>query len=237
MLEVKDLSVRYGGAQVLWDVNLTVAEGEMVALMGPNGSGKSTIFKAILGLAPISGGSITFEGTDLIGTPTHKMAKAGISMVLERRRLFAKMTVRENLVMGAFTERSQQKINAALDDVLVQFPLLQEKQGDIAGTLSGGQQQIVAIARGLMSRPRLIILDEPFLGLSPIMVKTIVEAMLSINKKGVSVLFNEQNARISFANSRRGYLLQSGRIILSGSGIEMLNDPEIKRVYLGHVAA
>lgn len=237
MLEVKDLSVRYGGAQVLWDVNLTVAQGEMVALMGPNGSGKSTIFKAIMGLAPISGGDVTFEGRRLVGMPTHKMAQAGISMVLERRRLFAKMTVRENLIMGAFTERNQQKINASLDDVLAQFPLLQEKQGHIAGSLSGGQQQIVAIARGLMSRPRLIILDEPFLGLSPIMVKTIVETMVAINRKGVSVLFNEQNARISFANSHRGYLLKSGRIILSGSGIEMLNDPEIKRVYLGHVAA
>jgi branched-chain amino acid transport system ATP-binding protein len=234
MLEMSNVSVWYGQTQVLWDVSLTINTGEIVAVMGPNGSGKSTVFKAITGLVPVGAGTITWEGEPLTGCPPHSMASRGISLVLERRRLFPRMTVRENVLLGAFTEKSKSVIADTLERVEQLFPLVAERADSLANSLSGGQQQMVAIARGLMSRPRLLILDEPFLGLSPIMVKQIVKILRTINEQGVTVLFNEQNARVSFGNSNRGYLLQSGRVVLSGSGMEMLEHPDVKSVYLGH---
>jgi branched-chain amino acid transport system ATP-binding protein len=220
MLEMSNVSVWYGQTQVLWDVSLTINTGEIVAVMGPNGSGKSTVFKAITGLVPVGAGTITWEGEPLTGCPPHSMASRGISLVLERRRLFPRMTVRENVLLGAFTEKSKSVIADTLERVEQLFPLVAERADSLANSLSGGQQQMVAIARGLMSRPRL--------------VKQIVKILRTINEQGVTVLFNEQNARVSFGNSNRGYLLQSGRVVLSGSGMEMLEHPDVKSVYLGH---
>lgn len=234
MLQLSNVSVHYGRTQVLWDVSLTVKEGQIVAVMGPNGSGKSTVFKAITGLVRVSSGRIMWEGKELTNSPTHAMTKHGISLVLERRRLFPSMTVKENVLLGAYGERSQRTINATLKEIEDLFPIVAERADTIAGSLSGGQQQMIAIARGLMARPRLLIMDEPFLGLTPLMVKQIVNVMTTVNKRGVGVLFNEQNARVSFGHSDAGFLLQSGRVVLSGSGLEMLEHPQVKHVYLGH---
>lgn len=234
MLTLSNVSVKYGRTQVLWDVSLSVGAGEIVAVMGPNGSGKSTVFKAITGLVPVSSGTIMWGENDLTNTPPHRMAAHGISLVLERRRLFPRMTVRENVLLGAYSESSKHVIAETLARVEEIFPIVTERADTIASSLSGGQQQLVAIARGLMCRPKLLIMDEPFLGLTPLMVKQIIGVMKSVNNQGVSVLFNEQNARVSFGNSNKGYLLQSGRVVLSGSGLEMLEHTDVKSVYLGH---
>lgn len=234
MLEVRDMSVKYGDAQVLWDVSLEVGERQVVAVMGPNGSGKSTILKAIMGLVPLSSGSVTFEGNDITGMPAHELCARGISLVLERRRLFATMTVQENIMLGAYHKSARAKAAERLRWVEGLFPILGERRSQIAGRLSGGEQQMVAIARGLMAGPRLLMMDEPFLGLSPRMVDVIIALVKTINNEGIAVLFNEQNVNLSFSNSDRGYLLESGRMVLSGSGMAMLAHETVRRVYLGH---
>ncbi|MGE0723018.1 MAG: ABC transporter ATP-binding protein [Alphaproteobacteria bacterium] len=233
MLEVEGLDVRYGDVQVLWDVSLTVGPGEIVAVMGPNGSGKSTILKAIIGLVRAARGRIALDGRDIAGTPTHAMAGIGVSLVLERRRLFPQMTVLENVRMGAFHAAARGRERERLEWVEDLFPILRERRGQLAGRMSGGEQQMVAIARGLMSGPRLLMMDEPFLGLAPRIVTQIVEIIRRINAEGIAVLFNEQNVHLSFSNAHRGYLLESGRIVLSGAGVAMLEDEMVKRVYLG----
>ena len=234
MLELNNINVHYGRTQVLWDVDLTINDGEMVAVMGPNGSGKSTVFKAITGLVPVSSGTIRLDGVDITNTSSHLMTGLGISLILERRRLFPLMTVRENVRMGAYSLRNPESIQARFDDVASIFPIIEERGDAIASSLSGGQQQMVAIARGLMSKPRFLIMDEPFLGLSPILVLETMKIMKAINDDNTSVLFNEQNAKLSFENSHRGYLLESGRVVLTGSGVQMLEHPDVRRVYLGH---
>ena len=235
MLEIDGLDVRYGSTQVLWDVSMRVGEGEIVALMGPNGSGKSTILKAAIGLAPNSGGEVRWRGTRLDGrVPTHEMPGQGIGLVMERRCLFPLMTVMENVRLGAFHPAAKPEAARNLDWVLSLFPILKERGGIRAGLLSGGEQQMVAIARGLMGAPRLLMMDEPFLGLAPRIVTQIREVMRQINAAGIAVLFNEQNAKLSFGMSDRGYLLESGRIVLEGSGAEMLGHEAVRKVYLGH---
>ncbi|QPM91996.1 ABC transporter ATP-binding protein [Pseudooceanicola algae] len=236
MLELKGINVHYGSTQVLWDVSMSVGRGEIVSVMGPNGSGKSTVLKAAMGLKKASSGAVILNGTDLQGKSATTRPRQGMSIVLERRRLFPRMSVRENILLGAFT-RPQKDARRAFDEVLDTLPDLKPHLNATAGKLSGGQQQMVAIARGLMADPRVLLMDEPFLGLSPIMVKTVSGIMKSINERGVAILFNEQNAKLSFALSHRGYLLESGRVVLSGSGEEMLDHPEVKRVYLGVGAA
>ncbi|MGE0715834.1 MAG: ABC transporter ATP-binding protein [Alphaproteobacteria bacterium] len=233
MLEVKGLDVRYGDVQVLWDVSLTVGAGEVVAVMGPNGSGKSTILKAIIGLVRAAAGTVTLDGKALAGTPTHQMAGVGVSLVLERRRLFPQMTVLENVRMGAFHPSARGRERERLEWVESLFPILRERRGQLAGRMSGGEQQMVAIARGLMSGPRLLMMDEPFLGLAPRIVGQIIDIIRRINGEGIAVLFNEQNVHLSFSNAHRGYLLESGRIVLEGAGLEMLEHEMVKRVYLG----
>lgn len=233
MLEVRELSVKYGDAQVLWDVGLDVGPREVVAVMGPNGSGKSTLLKAVMGLVPCSSGSIHFEGRNIRGVPPHELCAQGIGFVLERRRLFANMTVRENVMLGAFHRSARPHANQRLRWVEELFPILGERRSQIAGRLSGGEQQMVAIARGLMSGPRMLMMDEPFLGLSPRMVDMIISLVRRINDEGIAVLFNEQNVNLSFSNSNRGYLLEGGRMVLSGSGMEMLEHETVRRVYLG----
>lgn len=232
MLKLEDVAVHYGSTQVLWDVNIEVAAGEMVAVMGPNGSGKSTVLKAAMGLKKASRGKVLLGGEDLREKPATLRPKKGMAIVLERRRLFPRMSVRENILLGAYA-RPAAEAKGSFDWVLGLFPEIAPHLEATAGRLSGGQQQMVAIARGLMARPRVLLMDEPFLGLSPAMVKNVCAIMRTINAEGVAILFNEQNARLSFAMSDKGYLLESGRVVLSGSGEEMLAHPEVKRVYLG----
>lgn len=233
MLEVENVSVKYGDAQVLWDVSLRVGDGEIVAVMGPNGSGKSTILKAIAGLVRPSSGTVRFDGQDVTRLPGHQMSEIGISLVLERRRLFPTMTVLENVMLGAYHKGARAHAKQRLEWVEALFPIIGERRSQVANRMSGGEQQMVAIARGLMSGPRLLLMDEPFLGLTPRMVTAIIDLIRTINKTGIAVLFNEQNVNLSFSNSDRGYLLESGRMVLSGSGVEMLQHETVKRVYLG----
>lgn len=233
MFEVRNIDVSYGSTQVLWGVSMSVADGEIISLMGPNGSGKSTVFKAIIGLVKITAGTITRDGQDLTRVPTHEMAGLGIGLILERRRLFPAMTVKENLLMGAFHRSARTQIAKNLKWVESLFPILRERRNQAAGRLSGGEQQMVAIARGLMASPKLIMMDEPFLGLAPLIVELIADIIKKINANGILVLFNEQNVRLSLSISHRGYLIESGRIVLEGTGEEMLNHDMIKKVYLG----
>jgi branched-chain amino acid transport system ATP-binding protein len=233
MLEVENLNVLYGDFQVLWDVSMSVMPGQVVAVLGPNGSGKSTVLKAVMGLAPVRSGRIMFEGRDLTRVPTHELVSLGISMVLERRRLFGDMTVRENLLLGAYHRSVNKDTRSRLEWIESLFPILAERRDQIAGRMSGGEQQMVAIGRSLMSRPRLLLMDEPYLGLSPRVVQQIAEIIRKINAEGISVVFNEQNVRLSFGLSHQGYLLESGRVVLSGTGDEMMNSEIVRRVYLG----
>ncbi|OKO86675.1 ABC transporter ATP-binding protein [Bradyrhizobium sp. AS23.2] len=233
MLRVENLNVLYGDFQILWDVSMTVGAKEVVAVLGPNGSGKSTVLKAIMGLTPVRSGKIIFEGEDLTKVPTHEMVARGISMVLERRRLFGAMTVRENILLGAYHRSVNKNTASRLEWVESLFPILAERRDQIAGRMSGGEQQMVAIARSLMSRPRLLLMDEPYLGLAPRIVSQIASIIQRINQEGISVVFNEQNVHLSFGVSHRGYLLESGRMMLTGTGEEMIHSDVIRRVYLG----
>ena len=233
ILTVEGLNVLYGDYQVLWDVSMQVGQSEVVAVLGPNGSGKSTVLKAILGLAPAKSGKVMFEGQDITRVPTHEMVGLGIAMVLERRRLFSAMTVRENVLLGAYHRSVSKEARNRLEWVESLFPILAERRDQIAGKMSGGEQQMVAIARSLMSKPRLLLMDEPYLGLSPRVVKQIGEIIKRINQDGVAVIFNEQNVQLSFGLSNHGYLLEGGRVVLSGTGDEMIHSDVIRRVYLG----
>ena len=234
MLRIDKLDVRYGSFQVLWNASLAVGEAEIVSVLGPNGSGKSSILNAIMGLVSRSAERLEFRGTDLRRVPTHRMPDLGVSYVLERRRLFPLMTVRENLRLGAFRNRDKRDVERRLDWVEELFPKLKERRGQLAGRMSGGEQQMVALARGLMCEPKLILVDEPFLGLAPGVVGQIVEVLTRVRETGVSVLFNEQNVKLSFSISDRGYLLESGRIVIEGPSRELLDHPHVRSVYLGH---
>lgn len=234
MLEVKGINVRYGRTQVLWDISISVEEAQVVAVMGPNGSGKSTVLKAIIGLVRPFDGQVLFDGKDITRLPTHEMAGLGIGMVLERRRLFPRMTVRENVLMGAYHPQVRTRAKHNMAKVCELFPLVRERQDELAGNLSGGEQQMVALARALIAEPKLLLMDEPFLGLAPRIVEQIVETMKLIHQQGIAILFNEQNAKLSFSISDHGYLLESGRVAVTGSGIEMLDNEQVKQVYLGY---
>ena len=233
VLRIEALEVVYGDFQVLWGVSLEVRAGEVVCLLGPNGAGKSTIMNATTALVPRRAGRVVFQGEDLAGVPTHAIVARGLGHVLERRRLFPTLTVRQNLLLGGYSPAARAHRAASLAWVEGLFPLLVERREQLAGTLSGGQQQMVAIARGLMARPRLLMIDEPFLGLSPRVVDEILAIVERINREGVAVLFTEQNVQLALSVSNRGYLLESGRIVLEGSGREMLEHETVRHVYLG----
>jgi branched-chain amino acid transport system ATP-binding protein len=233
MLSVRALEVAYGEFQVLWGVSLEVGAGEVVCLLGPNGAGKSTVMNAITGLVPRRGGSIAFQGHDLAAVATHEMVGRGIAHVLERRRLFPTLTVRQNLLLGAHHPSARERRGETLAWVEGLFPLLVERRDQLAGSMSGGEQQLVAIARGLMSRPRLLMIDEPFLGLSPTAVDRILETVQRVNGSGVTMLFTEQNVQLALSVSHRGYVLESGRIAVEGRGAELLEHELVRRVYLG----
>lgn len=233
MLEVRDIEVCYGEFQVLWGVSLSVAAGEVVCVLGPNGAGKSTVMNAVTGLIPRRAGSIAFAGENLAGVPTHEMVGRGIAHVLERHRLFPTLTVRQNLMLGAHHAKARRRREETLAWVEQLFPILRERGDQLAGSMSGGEQQLVAIARGLMSRPRLLMIDEPFLGLSPSAVDRILAVLRTANQEGVAVLFTEQNVQLALSVSHRGYVLESGRVALTGRSSEVLGHEMVRRVYLG----
>ncbi|MBI4271027.1 MAG: ABC transporter ATP-binding protein [Candidatus Rokubacteria bacterium] len=233
MLEVRDLSVAYGDVRVVHGVGLRVGEGEIVSLVGANGAGKTTTLRAISGLMPALGGDILFEGRSLAGLGPSHIVELGVAHVPEGRQLFTNMTVAENLEMGAYLPRARAALDTSVHWVTALFPRLGERRQQVAGTLSGGEQQMLAIGRALMSRPRLLILDEPSLGLAPLMVKAIFEAVQRINAEGTTVLLVEQNLAQSLRLSHRGYVLETGRIVLEGTAEALLDNPHTRRAFLG----
>lgn len=233
MLVVDRIHVAYGDLQVLWGISLEVRDGEMVCLLGPNGSGKSTLMNSISGLLRPRAGSIRFAGEPIDHLPAHRRVERGIAHVLERRRLFGYMTVEENLLLGAYTARDESSVRESLEQIYARFPVIRQKRRAQAGVLSGGEQQLLAIARGLMSRPRCLMVDEPLLGLAVRTQEAVMDLLGEINVKGVSVLFIEQNVRRALTHAHRGYVLQTGQIALEGRSQDLLANPALERVYLG----
>ena len=236
MLEVQDLEVAYGGLTALSGVSLRVEPGEFVALVGANGAGKSTLLKSIGSLVRPRAGHIRWQGEDLRSVPADGVVERGIAMVPEGRRLFGRMTVEENLELGAYTGRARGEMRAKLEEMYQVFPRLRERRRQLASSLSGGEQQMVAIARALMAQPSLLMLDEPSLGLAPQMVELIFSLLSEIHSTGLALLLVEQNVQVALALARRAYILETGRIVGEGSGHELLNDPGVRRAYLGPLA-
>ena len=232
ILKVDDINVYYGAIHAIKGVSFEVNEGEVVTLIGANGAGKSTILKTVAGLLSSHTGSIQFMGKSLGGIPAHKIVPMGLALVPEGRQIFLQMTVEENLQMGAFT-RPADEYDASIADVYQRFPRLKERQNQVAGTLSGGEQQMLAMGRALMANPKLLMLDEPSMGLAPILVDQIFEIIQSLHKAGTTILLVEQNAQMALSVADRGYVLETGKIVASGSGVELLNDEAVKRAYLG----
>ena len=233
MLEVQNLSVAYGDVRVLHDVSLHVGQGQIVSLVGANGAGKTTTLRAVSGLLPVLEGAVKFDGEPITRLAPSRIVERGLAHVPEGRQLFTNMTVHENLEMGAYLPRAKGSMAATMAWVTGLFPRLAERRTQLAGTLSGGEQQMLAIGRALMSRPRLLILDEPSLGLAPIMVKAIFDAVTRINAEGTTVLLVEQNLVQSLRLSHRGYVLETGRIVLEGTGGELLANPHTRKAFLG----
>jgi branched-chain amino acid transport system ATP-binding protein len=233
LLGIEGLSFAYGDLTVLWDVDLLVREGEIVTLVGSNGAGKSTLLKNVSRLVKWSAGSIAFEGEMLSGLEPHEVVERGIVQVPEGRRIFPEMTVLENLRMGSFTKSVRKDRVRNIDRAFALFPRLKEREKQLGGTLSGGEQQMLAIARGLMANPRLLLLDEPSLGLSPLLVRSIFEIITEINRQGVTILLVEQNVYQSLRIAHRAYVLETGRVVLSGTGEQLLNDEHVKKAFLG----
>ncbi len=233
LLEVHNLHVDYGGAAALRGVSLSVEDGEMVSIVGANGAGKTTLLAATVGLAKVSRGSVRFRGQELVGLPAHRVARLGITLVPEGRRLFPGLPVWRNLLLGAYSQRDQGLRREAFDTVYGLFPVLGERRAQAAGTLSGGEQQMLAIGRGLMARPRLLLLDEPSLGIAPMLVDRIFAALGAINARGVTVLLVEQRLQQALQLAERSYVLQTGRVVASGPSRELLASDEVRRAYLG----
>ncbi len=233
MLEVRDLDVRYGGIRALSGISLKVDDGEIVALLGANGAGKTTTLRAISGLVRVASGRVRFCGKDVTGVRPDSIARLGLGHVPEGRRVFARMSVRENLEMGAYAVRPGSLVRARLDDVLTTFPRLRERFDQPAGTLSGGEQQMLAIGRALMSAPRLLLLDEPSLGLSPLLVQTIFGVLRKLHERGATMLLVEQNARAALKLAGRGYVLENGAIAREDTAANLLDDPAVVAAYLG----
>ena len=231
MLELKDVFSGYGAIEALKGMSIRINKGEIVTLIGANGAGKSTTLRNITGLVPTTSGEILFEGKRLNGIPTHRITALGISMVPEGRAIFANLTVAENLEMGAYLQKDTKEI----ERVHALFPRLQERRKQLGGTLSGGEQQMLAIGRALMARPRLLLLDEPSLGLAPIMVHTIFKAIDEINKEGTTILLVEQNASAALKHSHRAYVIETGAIVMEGPSPQVASDPRVKEAYLGEI--
>ncbi len=233
MLEIKNLSIGYKGVQVVWDVSFEVKEGEVVAFVGANGAGKSTILKTISGVIKPMAGEIIFNGESLVGIPAHKIVSKGLAYIPEGRRVFPYMTVKENLELGAFTEKKKEVIVNNINRVFELFPRLKERQSQMAGTFSGGEQQMLVIGRALMSSPKFLMIDEPSLGLQPTIVNLVYEAIEALHGEGITILLVEQNVQKSLEVSQRGYVLENGRISMSGPSKELLDNEDMKKVYLG----
>ncbi|MDY6349663.1 MAG: ABC transporter ATP-binding protein [Selenomonas sp.] len=233
MLKIDDINVYYGAIHAIKGISLTVNQGEIVTLIGANGAGKSTTLRTISGLLKPKTGSITFQGQDIAGTPAHKIVGLGISQVPEGRRIFTEMTVMENLDLGAFIRKDKDGIAADKKRVFELFPRLEERQDQVAGTLSGGEQQMLAMGRALMSRPKLLLLDEPSMGLAPLLIKEIFSIIEDINKSGTTVLLVEQNANMALSIANRAYVLETGRITLSGDAKKLAASEDVRKAYLG----
>ena len=233
LLEVKDLQVFYGMIQAIKGISFEVNEGETVALIGANGAGKTTILHTVTGLLSPKKGSVVFEGKEITKIPAHKIVSLGMAHVPEGRRVFAQLSVYQNLKMGAYTRKDKAEIDEMLETVYKRFPRLKERQNQMAGTLSGGEQQMLAMGRALMSKPKIVLLDEPSMGLSPILVNEIFDIIQSLNKAGTTVLLVEQNAKKALSIADRAYVLETGRIVQSGDAQVLLNDESIKKAYLG----
>jgi branched-chain amino acid transport system ATP-binding protein len=233
MLTLENVSVNYGAIEALTDINLRVEQGEVVTLIGANGAGKTTTLRTITGLLDPKEGRVVYEGTQISGVPTHKLVPMGIAMSPEGRGVFANLSVRENLEMGAFIRKDKKGISDDMERGFTLFPRLKEREQQKAGTLSGGEQQMLAMARALMSRPRLLLLDEPSLGLAPLVVHTIFQAIEQIRNEGATILLVEQNANAALHHSDRAYVLETGRIVMEGNSKELAQDPRVKEAYLG----
>lgn len=233
LLEARGLKVSYGGINAVKGIDLEIHEGELVALIGANGAGKSTTLRALVGLEPPAGGMIHYQGHSTVRQPTHQLIRKGLVLVPEGRGIFGRLTVKENLHMGAYCRDNAKEIKADVQRVYARFPLLQERCRQAAGTLSGGEQQMLAIGRALMSRPRLLLLDEPSMGLAPLMVQKIFETIRAISAEGVAILLVEQNAKLALETSHRGYVLESGLITLHDEARALLNNQKVRHAYLG----
>jgi branched-chain amino acid transport system ATP-binding protein len=233
MLNIKGLQVNYGGIQAVKGVDLRIDQGELVTLIGANGAGKTTTMKAITGLKPYSAGDIEYLGESIKGVPPHELLKRGLAMVPEGRGIFARMTIVENMQMGAYLRNDADGIKADVERMFGFFPRLKERATQLAGTLSGGEQQMLAMARAIISKPKLLLLDEPSMGLSPIMVEKIFEVVREISSEGITVMLVEQNARLALQAANRGYVMDSGVVTMSGDAKQMLDDPKVRAAYLG----
>ena len=232
MLELKNISTRYGQVQVLWDVSLTVGDGELVCLLGPNAAGKSTTMKTIQGLVHPFAGEVSFRGRRIDTLRPGDVVRAGIAPVMEGRRVFPELTVYENLLMGAYTRSDAAGIREDIESVCERFPVLRERRSQLGGTLSGGEQQMLAIGRALLARPKLLIMDEPSMGLSPLYVEKTFDIIQDLNKQGIAILLVEQNANMALTIANRGYVLQTGRVVLQDTARGLLNHPMMKSSYL-----
>lgn len=233
MLEAKNVSSGYGLIQILWDVSFKINKKEIISIIGPNGAGKTTLVKTIMGLLPVKNGVIRFKNQEIQNSPPYEIVKKKISLVPEGRDIFPRMTVEENILLGAYTISDKQKVNESQERVYQIFPVLRKKEKAVAQTLSGGEQQMLVIGRSMMSNPELLILDEPSLGLAPIIVAKVFDTLRQINDEGVAILLVEQNIRDSLNIANRGYVLEEGKIIIDGEGRELLSNDHIKEVYLG----
>ena len=233
LLNIKNIDVAYDDYQVIWNVSLSVKEGEIVALLGPNGSGKSTVLNSISGLIKIKNGEIDFNNIPIHKFETYQRVGVGISHVLERRRVFPYLTVLQNLLLGAYHEKAKAEREKSLQDIYNFFPKLKDRSSQIANTMSGGEQQMLEIGRGLMGMPKLLMVDEPFLGLAPLVIEDLKLIFKKIVERGIAILFVEQNVRLALSMANRGYILESGRLVIDGASKDLIDSKEVKRVFLG----
>ena len=234
LLDIKNIDVLYDDFQVIWDVSINVDKAEMVALLGPNGSGKSTILNTISNLVEHRNGTINFENNLISNIPTYRRTELGISHVLERRRVFPHLTVKQNLLLGAWHPKAKDELSNSLEKIYKIFPKLETRSNQLAKTMSGGEQQMLAIARGMMGLPKLLMVDEPFLGLSPLVMKDLIKIFKNIVNEGISILFVEQNVRLALSMADRGYVLESGRLVIDGKSEDLIDNEKVTKIFLGN---
>ena len=236
LLSLRGVAISYGGIRAVKGIDLEVAQGELVCLIGANGAGKTTTLKGICGLLPLQEGTIVYDGADVTGRPAFELVRKGLAMVPEGRGMFGALTIEENLAMGAYARRDRDGVRRDVERAFALFPRLFERRRQTAGTLSGGEQQMLAIARAMMSKPRLLLLDEPSMGLAPLMVQKVFETIIAVARDGVTLLLVEQNAKLALEVSDRGYVMESGEVTLAGKASDLLHDPKVRSAYLGEAA-